>query len=296
MTDTAVEQPPAAGPSPLARAFRRPVRKLGAGMIWLWVAFNIFLISWIFVASLKPSREIFSREGALSLPSDFRWDNYRSAWDASRFDLATLNTVMVVLVAAVVVVALAAPAAYVLSRSGIRSAGSMITFFAIGMGIPLQALLVPLFIMTNWLGLADSLFGLGVVYVAISLPFTVFLLTGFFRSLPHELEEAAALDGASGLRTFVGVMLPLAQPGIITATTLNIVLLWNETLMALVLITDNSQYTLPRALLSLYGTMQYTGNWGGLFAGSIIVAAPVLIIFTVLSRQIIEGMTLGANK
>jgi N-acetylglucosamine transport system permease protein len=164
------------------------------------------------------------------------------------------------------------------------------------MGIPLQAVLVPLFLMTNWLGLADSLFGLGIVYVAISLPFTVFLLTGFFRSLPTEIEEAAALDGASGVRTFVGVMLPLAQPGIITAFTLNVVLLWNETLLVLVLITDNTQYTLPRALLGLYGTMQYTGNWGGLFAGSIIVATPVLVIFALLSRRIIEGMTLGASK
>lgn len=279
-----------------SRLTRRPVRKVGTALIWGWVGFNIFLILWILNASLKPSREIFSRDRALSLPSEVRWENYVSAWNASQFDLATFNTVTVVLSAAAVVVALAAPAAYVLSRSIARSAGSMTTFFAIGMGIPLQAVLVPLFLMTNWLGLADSLVGLGIVYVAISLPFTVFLLTGFFRTLPAELEEAAALDGASGVRTFVGVMLPLAQPGIVTAFTLNVVLLWNETLLVLVLITDNSQYTLPRALLGLYGTMQYTGNWGGLFAGSIIVATPVLLIFALLSRRIIEGMTLGASK
>jgi N-acetylglucosamine transport system permease protein len=295
MTDTLTESS-AQGRTGRPRVLHRPGRRLGAGFIWLWVAFNIFLIGWIGVASLKPSREIFSRDGALALPTELRWENYVNAWQASRFDIATLNTVVVVLTASAVVVALAAPAAYVLSRSVVRSAGAMTTFFAIGMGIPLQAVLVPLFLMTNWLGLADSLFGLGIVYVAISLPFTVFLLTGFFRSLPSELEEAAALDGASGIRTFVGVMLPLAQPGIVTALTLNVVLLWNETLLALVLITDNSQYTLPRALLSLYGTMQYTGNWGGLFAGSIIVAAPVLLIFAILSRRIIEGMTLGASK
>jgi N-acetylglucosamine transport system permease protein len=295
MTDTLTE-PSSQRRVGRPRVLRRPGRRLGAGFIWLWVAFNIFLIGWIGVASLKPSREIFSRDGALALPTELRWENYLNAWEASRFDIATLNTVVVVLTASAVVVALAAPAAYVLSRSVVRSAGAMTTFFAIGMGIPLQAVLVPLFLMTNWLGLADSLFGLGIVYVAISLPFTVFLLTGFFRSLPSELEEAAALDGASGIRTFVGIMLPLAQPGIVTALTLNVVLLWNETLLALVLITDNSQYTLPRALLSLYGTMQYTGNWGGLFAGSIIVAAPVLLIFAILSRRIIEGMTLGASK
>ena len=272
------------------------LRRTGIVAIWLWVTFNVFLLAWMFISSLKTSGEIFSRETALALPDTPQWSNYVDAWAVQDFGLAFANTVTVVISAAIAVVVLSAPAAYVLSRTGVRTANGMTTFIAVGMGIPLQAVLVPLFIMTNALGLADSLFGLGVVYVAVSMPFTVFLLTGFFRSLPGEIEEAAALDGASGFRTFLGVMLPLARPGLVTALTLNIVLLWNETLLVLVLITDNQQYTLARSLLGLYSAMQYTGNWGGLFAGSVIVAAPVLAIYFWLGRRIMEGMTMGIGK
>lgn len=299
MTDTVKGEQGSAPPDPSGAVRTQAgawTRRLATLLVWLWVAFNVFLLLWILISSLKTSGEIFSRETAMSLPDIPQWGNYVSAWAVQDFGRAFLNTVSVVFSAALVVVALAAPAAYALSRSGVASANAMTTFFAVGVGIPLQAVLVPLFVMTNALGLADSLVGLSIVYTAVSLPFTVFLLTGFFRSLPGEIEEAAALDGASGFRTFLGVMLPLARPGLITAFTLNVVLLWNETLLVLVLITDNSQYTLSRSLLGLYSAMQYTGDWGGLFAGSVIVGAPVLIIYFWLGRRILEGMTLGVGK
>jgi N-acetylglucosamine transport system permease protein len=260
------------------------------------VGFNVALLLWIFISSLKRSGEIFSRATALLPPTEIQWGNYVDAWQRSEFGTALFNTVLVVVLSAVVVVALGAPAAYVLSRTSARSAHAMTTFFVVGMGIPLQAIVIPIFVMMNTLGLVNSLFGLGVIYVAISLPFTVFLLTGFFRTLPTEVEEAAAIDGASGVRTLATIMLPMAQPGIVTAFTLNVVLLWNETLLVLMLVSDSSQFTLPRALLSLNTAMQYTGNWGGLFAGVVIVAVPIIVIFFVLSQRIIEGMTLGVNK
>jgi N-acetylglucosamine transport system permease protein len=284
------------------------VRRIGPlgiaarGFVFAWVAFNVFLLAWLGFASLKNSRDIFDRPFAL--PTSPQWSNYADAWTVSQLGQGFFNSFIIVAVAAVVVVALSAPAAYALTRTRIRVASPLTTFFAVGMGIPLQAVIIPIFVLTQkissfgWdtFGWWDDRISLFLVYIAMSLPFTVFLLTGFFRSLPEDLEEAAALDGATGLRTFLRIMLPLAQPGLITALILTIISLWNETLLALLLIVDNEQYTLPQALLGLYGTMQYTSNWGGLFAGVVIVVAPILIVYVWLGRRIIEGLTVGAGK
>lgn len=268
--------------------------------VWAWIAFNVALLGWLVLASFKPSKEVFE----LTLPSRVDVSNYDGAWTVSELGAGFVNSVVIVSIASLLVVALSAPAAYMLTRARLRTAGPLTTFFAVGMGIPLQAVIIPIFVMTTSISrFANDTFGwwddrisLLIVYVAMSLPFTVFLLTGFFRSLPEDLEEAAALDGATGLRTFVRIMLPLAQPGLITALVLNIVSLWNETLLALILITDNEQYTLPQALLGLYQTMQYTSNWGGLFAGVVIVVLPILGVYLWLGRRIIEGLTVGAGK
>jgi ABC-type glycerol-3-phosphate transport system permease component len=183
-------------------------------------------------------------------------------------------------------------------------ASPLISGFALGMSIPIQAVLIPVFVlmqsisqfMWDTVGWWDDRVSLYIVYVATNLPFAVFLLTGYVRSLPSELEEAAALDGAGPIRSFVEVMIPLARAGLITAFILTLINVWNETLLALVFITDNTQYTLPQALLGLYGTMQYTSNWGGLFAGVIIVMLPIIIAYVVLGRWIVQGMTVGAGK
>lgn len=270
--------------------------------VWAWIAFNVALLVWLVLTSFKPSKEIFGKPFAL--PAGVEVSNYDSAWTVSQLGIGFINSLVIVAVASVLVVALAAPAAYMLTRARVRTAGPLTTFFAVGMGIPLQAVIIPIFVLTHHisrtaydtLGWWDDRISLTVIYIAMSLPFTVFLLTGFFRSLPEDLEEAAALDGAGGGRTFARVMLPLAQPGLITALILNVVSLWNETLLALILITDNEQYTLPQALLGLYQTMQYTSNWGGLFAGVVIVVLPILAVYLWLGRRIIEGLTVGAGK
>ncbi|WP_218007200.1 carbohydrate ABC transporter permease [Microtetraspora fusca] len=270
--------------------------------VWLWAASNVFLFAWIAFTSLKDSREVF--DSPLNLPASPRWGNYESAWTVSQMGEGFLNSVAIVAAASVTTIALAAPAAYMLGRRDTRTAGPLTTFFAVGMGIPLQAVIIPIFVLTQKVSLMfsdtfgwwDDRISLYVIYVAMSLPFSIFLLTGFFRTLPPEMEEAAALDGAGGLRTFAKIMLPLAQPGLITALILTVVSLWNETLLALMLIVENDKYTLPQALLGLYQTMQYTSNWGGLFAGVVIVVLPIIIIYTWLGSRIMEGMTVGAGK
>ena len=272
-------------------------------MLWLWVSMMVVLTLWVVVSSLKTSREVFSNP--FGLPKSPQWRNYSVAWSVSGFGRAAFSSVTVVAAAALLTMALATPASYVLARVDRRSAARVITYFAIGMGIPAQALVVPFFLMSNdlssfmtdWVtGWWDDRISLVLIYIVLSLPFTVYLLTLYFRSLPTEIEEAAAVDGAGPTRTFVAIMLPLARHGLVTALVLNIVALWNETLFVLIVIGDPQQRTLPATLLELYNTMQYTSNWGGLFAGIVILVMPMILLYLWAGRRIVQAMTQGALK
>ncbi|MFT4234054.1 MAG: carbohydrate ABC transporter permease [Microbacterium sp.] len=268
-----------------------------------WCAINLLVVAWVVVTSLKTTKEIYN--APFALPVSPQWQNFVTAWSVSGLGSAAINSVVIVAVSSVLIVALAAPAAYVLARIPRASAVPITTFFALGMGIPFQTVLVPLFLtshglssfMIDWItGVWDDRVSLVLFYVVLSLPFSVFVLTGFFRTLPGELEEAAALDGASPSRTFATIMFPLARPGLTTVFVLNVVSLWNETVLVLVLVPDPQERTLPAALLNLYNTMQFTANWGGLFAGIVIVVMPMIILYLWVGRRIIDGMTQGVGK
>ncbi len=259
-----------------------------------WCAASVLVFGWILMSALKTTNEIFSN--IWSLPTSLHFENFADAWSNSDLATATLNSVVVVGSATLINLSLSAPAAYVLSRARLRGMAPLRFVFVLGIGIPVQGVLIPLFVFLAKLGFIDTLYGLVVAYVATSIPFTVYLLTGFFRSLPFELEEAAALDGATPLRTFWSIVVPVAMPGIITAGIFNLVALWSEFFLALTIINSNSHYTLPLAIVNLYGNMKYTGDWSGLFAGVIIVVLPITLAYAFLSRRLMEGLTLGAVK
>lgn len=267
-----------------------------AGIMFLvaWNLFSILGFLWIMMTSLKSNQEFFSDVWAFFQTP--HWENYEKVWVLSDLKTAFFNSVLVVVVSVLGILAVSAPAAYVLSRFPFRGRGIIANAFTLGMGVPYQLLLVPLFFLLFHLGLIDNLFGLIIVYVALSLPFTIFLLLGFFRSLPSELEEAAAIDGCTPGKTFLRIMLPLGAPGLLTAGIFNFVFLWNEFLLALTLLSSNEKFTLSLGLYGLQGTMQYTGDWVGLFAGFTVVMLPSLLVYAFLSTRIIEGMTLGAMK
>ncbi len=289
---------------------RRPVERIDPVLcaviraaLWLWVVLLVALTLWVLVTSLKTTREIFTNP--FGLPRTPRWGNYSVAWSVSGFGKAAFSSVTVVAASAVLIMVIATPASYVLARDPRPRAARITTYFAIGMGIPVQALVVPFFLMsdklstfmTEWVtGWWDDRITLVLIYIVLSLPFTVFLLTIYFRSLPTELEEAAAIDGAGPVRTFLTIMVPLARHGLVTALVLNIVALWNETLFVLVIIGDPQKRTLPAALLELYNTMQYTSDWGGLFAGIVILVFPMILLYLWVGRRIVQGMTQGALK
>lgn len=273
----------------------RPLPATGRLLVWLFVLFNVAALVWIVVTSLRPHREIFGNPFGLALPPEFA--NYAEAWVSGNFGRAFLNTVSIAGAGSVTAALLSAPAAFAISRVSSRTSSSVFLLFAMGIGVPVQVMVIPLFSLMEQLQLLNSLFGLFLASVALHLPFTVLLLTGFFRSLPAELEEAAALDGCGALRSFVQVVLPLARGGMITVLLLNGIFMWNETFLALVLIQSPEKQVLSVALLDFIATQQFSGaDYGALFAGVTVLMLPLIVLYVRLGRRIIEGMTLGSGK
>jgi len=223
-------------------------------------------------------------------------ENYTKIWNTYNLSGSFLNSIIVVGVSIIVIGIIAAPASYVLARISFIARNTLNKYFILGMGVPYQLLLVPLYFQLFALKLINSIFGLILVYTVLSLPFTIFVMTGFFRSLPKELEESAYIDGCSPMRAFFDIMLPLGQAGIITTAICNFVSLWNEFLFALVLLNSDKKFTLSIRLYGLQASMNHLGDWASLFAGFVIVIIPTLVIYLFLSRRLIEGITLGSVK
>lgn len=262
--------------------------------LFLYCAFTIFVFSWILMTSFKTNQELYAN--VWSLPKHLNFGNYIKAWDVLDLKICFLNSVIVGFISTICLNFIAAPAAYVLIRSRLKITRSINTLFVIGLGIPIPIILIPLLTLFAKLGLVDNLIGLIIVYIAVQLPFTVFLLAGFLRSLPIELEEAAIIDGCSYIGSFWKIIFPLATPGLITASIFNFVSIWNEYFIALVFITSESKRTISLGVYSLQTSMLYTANWVGMYAGVIILVIPTVIIFVILSERIIAGMTRGAVK
>ena len=270
-------------------------RTLSYLVIGGWSAFSVFFVLWIVIASLKRNRDLFGKPW--SLPADPAWGNYVKTWVNSRFGDYFLNSLVVTSVSVIALLLVSVPAAYVLSRGRFTGRQALSNFFAFGMGVPIPLLFVPLFVIMSTLRLGDSLTGLTVVYVALSIPFSIYVLEGFFASLPSELESAAIIDGCSDFQVFRHVMLPLAGPGVATVAILNFVGLWNEYQLSMVLINSPENRTLSLGIYSLITSMQYSGgDWAGLFAGVTIVMVPTILLFIVLSEKMISGITMGGVK
>lgn len=260
-----------------------------------WALFSVFFVVWVVLASLKRTRDLFGKPW--SLPLDPQWGNYVKTWVNSRFGDYFLNSLLVTSISVIALLIVSVPAAYVLSRGRFRGRQALSNFFALGMGVPIPLLFVPLFVIMATMRLADTLTGLTIVYVALSIPFTIYVLEGFFSSLPSELESAAIIDGCSDFQVFRHVMLPLAMPGVATVAILNFVGLWNEYQLSLVLINSPENRTLSLGIYSLITSMQYSGgDWASLFAGVTIVMVPTIILFIILSEKMISGITMGGVK
>ncbi len=254
----------------------------------------IFPLVWIFSSSLKSSMEIFANVWAL--PKGIKWENYVNAWIEASIGKYFINSLFVTTTSVFFILLLSAMVAYVLTRFRFLGNSFVFYYFLGGLMIPTFLGIVPLFLLLKDLHLLDNFIGLILVYIAYSLPFSIFILTPFFKSLPRELAEAAIIDGCSDFSVFWRIMLPLAKPGLITVGIFNFLGIWNEYILALVIISSGELRTLPLGIANLYMVQHYQADWGTLFAGLTIVMVPTLIVYIIFSKKLTSGITLGALK
>ncbi|MBU6360063.1 MAG: carbohydrate ABC transporter permease [Chloroflexi bacterium] len=269
-------------------------------VLLFWSVTVVMPMLWALMSSLKSDQEIFF--SPWGLPAQLLWDNFSRAWVKAQLGQFMFNTFAVMLPSLFLTLLLSAMVAYVLARYSFRGKSVIFYLFLSGMMFPMFLALVPLYFVTDYLGLRNTYFGLSLVYVAFSLPFTIFFLVGFFKTLPKELSEAATIDGASHFQIFFDVMLPLAKPGLISAGIFNFLGQWNQFILPTVLMTNEglpegqSRYLLSQGLYFLQAKQGYESDLSGMFAAVVIVTIPALLIYIIFQDRIEAGLTVGAVK
>ncbi|GFH37836.1 carbohydrate ABC transporter permease [Streptomyces pacificus] len=272
----------------------RVLNAFSHGVLVLWAFMVVMPLLWAVMTSFKDDDAIFS--SPWSLPDRLHFENWSRAWSQAHMSDYFLNTVLVVAGSLAGTLLLGSMAAYVLARFDFPGNRFLYFLFIGGMSFPIMLALVPLFFVLNNIQLLNTLHGLILVYIAYSLPFTVFFLTAFFRTLPTSVAEAALIDGASHTRTFFQVMLPMAKPGLISVGIFNFLGQWNQYMLPTVLNTEPEHKVLSQGLVQLAVSQGYKGDWSGLFAGLVMAMLPVLAAYAVFQRQVVAGLTAGALK
>ena len=270
-----------------------PSLKIMHVVMLIWVALVFIPILWIAFSALKTSSSILLDPWSWPIPP--HWKNFANAWNSAGLGRGFLNSLAITTISIFTIVGTSALPAYVF-RMKFKLNRFFYYFFVSGLMFPTFIAMTPLFLLMNRLGLLDNHFGLILVYTAYSMPFTVFILTAFFAALPKDLEEAAMIDGSGPFRVFFQIMLPLAKPGLVSAAIFNFVGIWNEYVIALILITDGKLKTLPVTLANLMMVMQYKTDFGALYAGIIMSIIPVIIVYLIFQKQLMSGTTSGAIK
>ncbi|GAA2873951.1 sugar ABC transporter permease [Actinoplanes cyaneus] len=288
------ETPPESPPETFYQKTERTVPVISHLFLIGWALVTTLPLVWAVLSSFKSDNEILT--DPWSLPSELRWNNWARAWGEAHIGRYFLNSAIVVTGALAITMLFGAMAAYVLARYRFR--GNRIVYFAFtgGMMFPVFLALVPLFFVVRNLGLLGTLPGLTLVYAAYSLPFTVFFLTAFFRTLPTSVAEAAMVDGCGHFRLFFSVMLPMARPGLVGVAIFNFLFQWNQYVLPIVLMQGEGaerKWVLAQGLTALAVNEGYRGDFSGLFAGMTIAMLPVLAAYLLFHRQFQSGLAAG---
>lgn len=263
-------------------------------LLLIWTLMVIFPLAWLFYSSLKTNRELYASVWAL--PRVPQLDNYVRAWTQGKIGIAVLNSLFYSLTSVGISDLLGAMAAYVLSRFNFRGDRAAFYYFMAGVYIPTSLTIIPTFLLLRSLRLIDTHVGLMLVYAAWNVPFAVFVLYGYFRTIPRELGDAAAIDGCSEFGVFWRIIMPLGRSGITAVSILNFLWVWNDLLYALVLARKDILKPLPLAVAAVKSATYLSGDWVQVFAAASVMAVPLLVGYIFVQRQIIEGATLGALK
>ena len=260
-------------------------------------------VAWVFMASIKQNSEFYGNPWAL--PKGVFLQNFIDAWSGAKMGEYMINSVFVTALALVILLVVALPAAYCLARMKFRGRKFLNVAFMAGLFINVNYIVVPIFLMLrdgdNWfkslLGstfLLNNLFVLAIVYAATALPFTIYLLSGYFATLAHDYEEAAYIDGAGYTTTMVKIIFPMAKPSIITIILFNFLSFWNEYIISMTLMNSaKGTRTLPVGLLNLMQAQQSAAQYGTMYAGLVLVMLPTLILYICVQKQLTQGMTVG---
>ncbi|MGW0863513.1 MULTISPECIES: carbohydrate ABC transporter permease [Streptomyces] len=259
-----------------------------------YLVFLAFPFLWLLSTAFKPPRELGSLHPTW-IPKDPTLDNFRQAFDEQPLLHAALNSLVAALAAAVVAVLIATPMAYVVARRRTRLAKAVTGWVVVSQAFPFVLLIIPLFLVLKNLRMINSVPGLVLVYVVWALPFALWMLAGYVRAVPPELEEAAAVDGAGRVRTLVSVTAPLLAPGIVATGLFAFITAWNEFFFALVLLKTPEKQTLPVVLTHFIGA-EGVADLGPLAAAAFLATLPSLVVFAIIQRRITGGMLTGAVK
>jgi N-acetylglucosamine transport system permease protein len=298
--DTERTTPPPIYPAAREPRYVGPRRNVFNGLshvaLVVWAITVTLPILWTFLGAFKSNTEIFG--DPFALPDQFRLDAWGRAFTKAHIGQYMLNTVIVVAFSTAGTMLFGSMAAYVLARYKFIGNRLIYYIFVAGLVFPVFLALVPLFFVVRNLGLLNTHLGLILVYIAYSLPFTVFFMAAFFRTLPTSVAEQAMIDGASHTRTFFQIMVPMAKPGLISITIFNVLGQWNQYLLPIVLLSGEveNKWVLTQGIANINTSAGYEADWPGLFAALSMAIIPMIIVYVIFQRQIQSGLTAGALK
>lgn len=267
-------------------------RTLGAVVAGLLIVAGLFPIYWMVVASITPEAQLFSTPSLV--PTTIVLGNYRALFEERRFWVPIVNSLIVAGTTTMLAIVVGGACAYALARMRFRGKSMLLALVLAVAMFPQISLVSPLYLLLRELRLINTYPGLVLPYLTFAMPLTIWLLVGYFRQLPLELEEAAAMDGAGRWRTLVEIVAPLAWPGLATTAIVTFVYCWNEFLFALSFTLGPERYTVPVAIALFRG--QYQVPWGQILAGAVVATVPVAALVLMFQRRIVSGLTAGAVK
>ncbi len=272
--------------------------KVTPGMVIIYVFLCVMAVIylapliWVFLVSFKTNVEIFNN--SFGTPEVIQLGNYIVAWTAGKLGSATLNSAIVCGITLVLTMVIGSMAAFAIGRLRWKLANAALVYFLLGMMIPVHCVLIPLFTRFAKMNLSNSLVGIIIPYLTFSLPVTIYIMVGFFKSVPDELLESACIDGCSIYQMFRKICLPLSRTGLFVTGLMTFVANWNELLLAMVFISDDNKKTIPVSLSKFVGP--YNTNYSQMFAAIVIAILPTIIVYCAFSNQIVDGLTAGAVK
>ena len=275
------------------------LRKADPVIVGLWIALVIVALLWVapfifILLTAFKTRPDLLRTGAFGLPTSLAWENFATAWDRANLSVTALNSAVITFTKVPIGLFISALAAYALTRLRFRWQKGLFLLIAVGTMIPVQVALGPLFRLVLNLGLLNQYLGILFPYIAFGVPYQIFILRGFFASIPRELDEAAYMDGASHFDVFLRIILPVSTPALAALFILDFVATWNEFPMALVILQRQEAWTVPLSLQAFQG--QFGNNYTEMNAAIVMAILPVIIDYMLFQRYFVSGLVAGAVK